>query len=249
MNSNILTRNETNELLEIIHSLIFVEDCNQFMGVARSLTELIEFDFIIFGLPESSLVDKTQPIVELNVNYPQDWVDLYQKNKFYRIDPVVSAIREEGAPQHWVDIYRKLPPDKHFEGLAHDFGLKDGWTCLTNGIIGFPWTIISVGGDYKKYKHNKIREEYILERLAPHFHIALSSLKAKSETQKLQRLLTKREREVLKWLSQGKTSWEISVILNVAEVTINFHVKNIHAKLNTANRSQAVAVATQWFGV
>jgi hypothetical protein len=104
MNSNILTRNELNELLEIIHSLILVEDRDQFMGVARSLADLIEFDFIIFGIPESSFVDKAQPIVDLNVSYPQDWVDLYQENKFYRIDPVVLAIREEGAPQHWVDI-------------------------------------------------------------------------------------------------------------------------------------------------
>jgi hypothetical protein len=61
--------------------------------------------------------------------------DLYQENKFYRIEPVVLAIREEGTPQHWVDTYRKLPPDKHFEGLVHDFGLKDGWTCLTNGLF------------------------------------------------------------------------------------------------------------------
>lgn len=243
MSFNLLTNYELYELLEIIHSLILIENSTQFMSVARSLKELLEYDFIIFGLPEPSF-NKTQAIVDLNINYPQDWVDLYQTNEFWRIDPVVLATMAECAPQYWGDIYRRFLPNKNFVGLAHDFGLKDGWTCLTKGLTGLPWTIISVGGDYKKYKNNKNREKYIFERLAPHFHIALSSVRAKGRTKKLQDLLTKREREVLKWLSQGKTSWEISVILDVAEATINFHVKNINSKLNTVSRSHAVAVAT-----
>lgn len=90
---------------------------------------------------------------------------------------------------------------------------------------------------------------YILERLSPHFHTALASLKIKDKAAKLQ-TLTKRENEVLKWLAQGKTSWEIAVILKVAEVTVNFHVNNIKTKLNVVSRSHAVAVAchTQWLG-
>jgi DNA-binding CsgD family transcriptional regulator len=239
---NKLTKCELYEILEIIHELTIIESNEQIMGVARSVTELIEYDFIIFGLPGPSF-EKTQSVVDLNINYPQDWVDLYQENNFCHIDPVVLATKQKCAPQHWVDIYSRFPPDTHFEGLAHDFGLKDGWSCLTRGILGLPWTIISVGGGYKKYKNNKTREESIIARLAPHFHIALSSLKAKNETNKVQKILTPREQEVLKWLSKGKTSWELSIILNVAEATINFHLKNINAKLNTVNRSQAVAVA------
>ena len=243
MSFNILTSCELYELLEIIHSLTFIENSTQCMSAARSLKELIGYDFIIFGLPEPSF-NNTQAVVDLNINYPQDWVDLYQKNQFWRIDPVVLATKTEYSPQHWCDIYRRFLPDKKFVGLAHDFGLKDGWTCLTKGGTGFPWTIISLGGNLKKYKNNKNREKYILERLAPHFHIALSSLRVKGESKKLQGFLSKRECEVLKWISQGKTSWEISVILNVAEVTINFHIKNMNAKLNTVSRSHAVAVAT-----
>jgi len=247
MSSNVLTRYELNKLLEIIHSLVFIKDNDQFESVACAVRELVGYDFIIFGLPGANS-NKTRGIVDLNINYPQEWVDLYQKNEFWRIDPVVLATREGRIPQHWADIYRKFSPDKNFIGLASEFGLKDGWTCLTKGGTGLPWTIISVGGGLKKYGKNIKREAYILEKTSPYLHIALSSLKAKDESKRLQSL-TKREREVLKWLSLGKTSWEISVILNVAEVTVNFHVKNIKTKLNTVSRSHAVAVATQLLGM
>ncbi len=57
--------------------------------------------------------------------------------------------------------------------------------------------------------------------------------------------LSPREREVLNWLKRGKTSWDISVILNVTERTINFHIDNIMKKLNAVSRTQAVTIAIE----
>ncbi len=57
--------------------------------------------------------------------------------------------------------------------------------------------------------------------------------------------LSKREREVLIWLTKGKSSWEVSVILDISERTVNFHVRNIMQKLNSVSRTQAVAVAIE----
>jgi DNA-binding CsgD family transcriptional regulator len=55
--------------------------------------------------------------------------------------------------------------------------------------------------------------------------------------------LSPRERQVLKWLSLGKTSWDISVILRISERTVNYHVGNIMKKLDVTNRLQAVSEA------
>lgn len=57
--------------------------------------------------------------------------------------------------------------------------------------------------------------------------------------------LSKREQEVLTWSKRGKSSWEISAILNISERTVNFHVNNIMQKLNAVSRIQAVAVAIE----
>jgi DNA-binding CsgD family transcriptional regulator len=58
-------------------------------------------------------------------------------------------------------------------------------------------------------------------------------------------LLSKREKEVLRWLKEGKSSWEVAFILNISERTVNFHVNNIMLKLNAVSRTQAVAVAIE----
>jgi len=55
--------------------------------------------------------------------------------------------------------------------------------------------------------------------------------------------LTQREREVLQLVAGGSTNREIAAALFVSENTVNFHVKNILAKLHLKNRTQAVAYA------
>lgn len=58
-------------------------------------------------------------------------------------------------------------------------------------------------------------------------------------------LLSKRERVVLEWLKKGKSSWDISKIMNISERTVNFHIYNIIQKLDALNRTHAVAIAIE----
>ncbi|WP_241016353.1 LuxR C-terminal-related transcriptional regulator [Paraburkholderia sp. Ac-20336] len=53
--------------------------------------------------------------------------------------------------------------------------------------------------------------------------------------------LTRKERDVIKWVIEGKTAWEIGKILCVSERTVKFHLTNVYEKLKVSNRAQAVA--------
>jgi DNA-binding CsgD family transcriptional regulator len=55
--------------------------------------------------------------------------------------------------------------------------------------------------------------------------------------------LTPRERDALAWVAEGKSDWEISVILGLSEATARWHVDNARRKLSAVNRAQAVARA------
>lgn len=55
--------------------------------------------------------------------------------------------------------------------------------------------------------------------------------------------ITKRESEVLYWISFGKTSWEISQILNISPRTANKHLELIYKKLGVDNKTSAAAIA------
>ena len=57
--------------------------------------------------------------------------------------------------------------------------------------------------------------------------------------------LTDREKEVLQLVSRGVTSKEAGRNLGISESTVNYHVKNILAKLHARNRAEAAVKAWQ----
>jgi DNA-binding CsgD family transcriptional regulator len=57
------------------------------------------------------------------------------------------------------------------------------------------------------------------------------------------RALTASERDVLQWISAGKTSWEIASISGRTERTINKIIADAMLKLNAVTRTQAVVNA------
>lgn len=55
--------------------------------------------------------------------------------------------------------------------------------------------------------------------------------------------LTPREELCLNWAAQGKTSWEIGIILGISERTINYHIGNASSKMDAPNRQAAITRA------
>lgn len=57
--------------------------------------------------------------------------------------------------------------------------------------------------------------------------------------------LSKKEKEICSWYLNGKTTWEISKIINCSESNVNFHFKNIREKFNVTSRSAAIIKAIE----
>jgi len=57
--------------------------------------------------------------------------------------------------------------------------------------------------------------------------------------------LTRREAEVLHWVSEGKTGPEIGIILGMSALTAKKHMENVLAKLNVTSRTAAVNIAVR----
>jgi DNA-binding CsgD family transcriptional regulator len=55
--------------------------------------------------------------------------------------------------------------------------------------------------------------------------------------------LTPRELDALRWTLEGKTAWEVGVVLGISERTVVFHVTNAMHKLNCVNKQQAALKA------
>jgi len=57
--------------------------------------------------------------------------------------------------------------------------------------------------------------------------------------------LTRRQRDVLELIAEGKSNKLIADALNMSESTVKAHVKQIIRRLNVANRTQAALRATR----
>jgi DNA-binding CsgD family transcriptional regulator len=55
--------------------------------------------------------------------------------------------------------------------------------------------------------------------------------------------LTQRETEITKWVSHGKTAWEVAMILGISYITVNNHISSARAKLDAVSTTHLVAKA------
>jgi len=80
--------------------------------------------------------------------------------------------------------------------------------------------------------------------LLPHFHLGLCrswAAQAESVGPKPPERLTKRQTQIMNWVQQGKTNFEIAVILEVSPLTVKNHLQKLFKRLDVHNRAQAVA--------
>lgn len=55
--------------------------------------------------------------------------------------------------------------------------------------------------------------------------------------------MTQRETEIIKWVSHGKTAWEVGMILGISYITVNNHISSARAKLDAVSTTHLVAKA------
>jgi DNA-binding CsgD family transcriptional regulator len=136
----------------------------------------------------------------------------------------LDSLRNEGG---WADLVELLTP-YHMQRLAI-FPVSD-----PEGERG----VVSLYGDRAPMTAQEMLELTMLsiqvyERL---YQLGRREAKAGED-------LTEREIDCLTWTAAGKTSSEISEIVGLSEHTVNHYLNRATRKLNTVNRTQAVAKA------
>jgi DNA-binding CsgD family transcriptional regulator len=239
----LLQAKEANALLEIIDASLRCKNEEDLRQLVRVLRGLVPFEFamcVLSGISCSS----TDPYRIINVSYPLSWLELYISEQFDRIDPVVIEHRLHFDLQYWSDSYKKHEGHEEFVSCAEAYGLQTGYSYGLRTESGNSASLFSFGGRSMK---RLPRTCDILRRIVPHLHQALVRIVAPkgNRRQVSDPGLSSREKEVLKWVTAGKTNWEISQILAISERTVKFHVRNILGKVHAATRVQAVAISVQ----
>ncbi|MCX5717589.1 MAG: autoinducer binding domain-containing protein [Nitrospirae bacterium] len=240
--NKLLSKRDAITLLELIHTSLFCSNEEDFKGLVVRLNEVIPYDFAISGLAKTDSYGNVASYKIINVNYPAEWLDVYTSKNLYDVDSLIKENFTNFRLQRWKDTFKKCLTPKKFLSHAEDFGLRDGFTHGQKNPAGNRGSIFTVSGNSIEFNN---RTEMILELVVPHFHQVITRITEQQSRNDISPL-SKREIEVLTWLRQGKSSWDISMILRISERTVNFHINNIKRKLDVVNRLQAVSVAVQY---
>ena len=229
------------ELLEIAAKCLHCNSEEDYREVFKMLNNIIPFDMATSGLAELGNENDIIAYELINISYPEEWLKIYNKNNFSESDVIVRENFTSFTPQYWENTYKQHKPSRRIVSLAADFNIRHGYT-FGSKPFGFckNASLYSFSGNFKNYDAAIIS---VLQTIVPHMHLASSSIAEVRKKQNSKKILSEREKEVLNWLTHGKSSWDIATIMGISESTVNFHVYNIIGKLDVANRSQAVAVA------
>ena len=131
------------------------------------------------------------------------------------------------------EIRAEFPEAKIIALTSYD-GDQDIYRALEAGVRGYLLKEMVhtevLTAIRKVFAGQKLMSREVSERVAGYFP---------------QSALTPREIEVLNLVAAGKANKEIAAHLGAASGTVKIHVQNILAKLNAADRTQAVTIALQ----
>lgn len=143
------------------------------------------------------------------------------------------GVRETSALAHFQDELRQLGFDNV---LVHGSGPLDGGATVF-ALFGMP-------------QRPDARHAYFFELVLAHLHLALLRLPAAAPVVAARapvaaaRPLSLRETEILRWLAEGKSNYEVGCILGISAATVKNHLQRIYRALGVSNRSHALARCT-----
>lgn len=173
-------------------------------------------------------------------NWPAELLSIYDQEALLPTSPVLQRLRtstlpfvyevstspnrDEGKSQLVVALFERFRMTRFIYLPAHD----------VSGVRG----AVSLAGDRELFSREEIKDLlyiaiHVFDRLAEIRNLDVRVVDA----------LTDREIDCLNWTAAGKTSAEIAEILTLSEHTVNHYLNRATKKLDTVNRTQAVAKA------
>jgi LuxR family transcriptional activator of bioluminescence operon len=225
---------------EINDNLRLSENDNDLNSCLTKLALLLDCEYYLFAILNPVSIFKSD--LYILDNYPSCWKKYYNDEKLIDYDPIIDYSASNYAPIIW-SMLEQSKWDKNKTNVieeAKNSNLKSGFSFPVHtknnsfGVISFAnsnneKTLISLHSNSYSYVLLVLPE--LLDS-----HQRINKNIGNTCTH-----LTPREKECLAWISEGKTTWEISKILGCSERTVSFHITNLQTKLGTNNRSQSIS--------
>jgi DNA-binding CsgD family transcriptional regulator len=214
-------------------------DALSFLREARALGNLplleARFSGLVsrFGFQRTTCVLMAEPGRPINPRVLFGIGDIAYRNRYlgaeqFRIDPTFQAVFHKSRAFTWTDV--EALAENEEAGDLFAAARRDGSEGLivpVHGAFGEVSAVVMVGQQADVSEQSKA----VLQACGSMFAVAGLQLLELSDDRSTHTDLTRRETQVLVWLSRGKTVPEIASILDISIGTTKTHLERAKAKL------------------
>jgi DNA-binding CsgD family transcriptional regulator len=246
MLSQHLNASQTAVLVAVLDSLGSVASVKQFAECMDGIfQELLAHGCMVCGIGTIQ-ANTIVPRQLLSNHFPQYYLSLIRQQNGALDSPVL---------EHWCKTRQAIfinldesPGDWPESVLAYARRFNLG-NLLSNGHADIGSAQTSYFSFHRITERLSDKHAALMRCITPHLHMALvrafANDAAAAPPAKASTLLTARQQEALHWLSQGKSNWEIGMIMGTSEDTAKYHVSGLLSRLGAVNRVDVVVKAMQ----
>lgn len=176
-------------------------------------------------------------------SYSPEWLARYSQNNYIASDPTVKHGLHSIQPLIWSKTKANAP---EFWEEADAFGLRVGFAQSIWDRHGC-CSMLSLSRDRTEFSQSELGLKLPhLAWLAQIAHSGMVRHIIPAEAINAPAALTRRETEILQFVSTGMTSQQIADKLQVTRATIDKHMEAVRSKLHAENKVDAVVKAIRW---
>jgi DNA-binding CsgD family transcriptional regulator len=189
--------------------------------------------FMVLNIPSITSRELSENTVV--TNWPAELMSQFDKSGMMQTSSGLAHMRKYTTP--FVFDLAATASSEEVTQIFSGFGIQRGACFPVHDRLGNRGAVC-FGGTGKAFDQQQMME---LHYLSVHVYEQLAQIR--SFDVKTTDVLTEREVDCLNWTAAGKTSAEIAEILGLSEHTVNHYLNRTARKLDTVNRTQAVAKA------
>ncbi|MGE7371356.1 helix-turn-helix transcriptional regulator [Neorhizobium sp. NPDC001467] len=192
--------------------------------------------FMVMNLPSATATELAGHTII--TNWPAELLSAFDQAKLLSGSTMVRRLRGTAAPFAYdLDQVIRTSGNVTAQAMFERYNMVRGGYFPVHDISGNRG-VVSIIGDGPAFSHQQMMELTYLSILVFDRLSDIRSLDVRVTEQ-----LSDRELDCLNWTAAGKTSSDIAGILGLSEHTVNHYLNRATKKLDTVNRTQAVAKA------
>jgi len=238
--------NSLGDYLSDLNSATSAEEC---MTVTRRHVGRLGFQNVVFAYVQREEHRRNELKDYLRYSsIPKAWENRYREMEYQNHCPIYrEGLRGGSLPMIWQEIWDRTEmslAQQQMVDEAGELGVVHGVTIPVMAPNGDRCGI-GISTDLNDAEAGQVIEAQLPQVFLMSHHLYTVITERFWNQRNVQEVprLTASELDCLHWVAEGKGTWEISEIQGISENTVKYHLRNILAKLDAANRAAAVAKA------